>query len=303
MTGSIVLTTNQGLGYLAKSFYDNGIIDLVSVHHHTSRENHYEWYPNRVSVEELLDKCDTLLFFETSFSAKIIQEAKKRGIKTILMVMYECTPPSIAKMVDKIWTPSLLDQKYYPKSKLVQVPVDVKWKLREKARIFVHNAGNGGLGGRNGTKEVIEAFNHVKSDARLILRSQVPIKCDNPKIEVRIGTFDNIWDDGDVFLFPEKFNGLSLPLQEAYASGMLVMAGNRFPMNRWLPKPPLIPVVGYHKETIAVEFDCAEYNPIDIANQIDMWYNCDISAFSLSGKKFNEENSWKQLKEKYISLM
>ena len=303
MTGSIVLTTHQGLSYLAKDFYDNGIIDLVAVHHHTSRQNHYDWYPNRVSVEELLDKCDTLLFFETCFSATILTEAKKRGIKTILMVMYECTPPTITKMVDEIWSPSLLDKKYYPTSKVVKVPVNVKWKLRSKARVFVHNAGNGGLGGRNGTKELIEAFKHVKSDAKLILRSQIPIKCDNPKIDVRIGQFDDIWNEGDVFVFPEKFNGLSLPLQEAFASGMMVMAGDRFPMNTWLPSEVLIPVVGYHKEKISLEFDCAEYNPKDIAKLIDRWYNCDISAFSLLGKEFNEIHSWKNQKEKLKELM
>ena len=39
-----------------------------------------------------------------------------------------------------------------------------------------------------------------------------------------------------MFVFPEKFNGLSLPLQEARAAGMLVLATDRFPMNTWLPR-------------------------------------------------------------------
>lgn len=303
MTGSIVLTTAQGLGFLAKAFYDNGIVDLVSVHHHTSRQNHYEWYPDRVSPETLLEKCDTLLFFETSFSSQILIQAKKRGIKTILMVMYESTPTSIVKMVDEIWCPSLLDLKYYPQGKLIQIPVDIKWKLRTVAKTFVMNAGNGGLGGRNGTKEVIEAFNYTKSDAKLILRSQVKIKCENPKITLKIGTFDDIWSEGDVFLFPEKFNGLSLPLQEAFASGMVVMAGDRFPMNEWLPKEMLIPVSGYHKERLAVEFDCAEYDPKVIAEHIDSIYNTSIEKYSLLGKEFNEKNSWQALKEKLKMLL
>lgn len=303
MIGSIVLATEQGLGYLAKDFFDNGIIDLVSIHRHTSRTNHYEWYPNAVSVDELLDKCDTLLFFETAFSLNIIQEAKKRGIKTILMVMYECTPTAMAKLVDEIWCPSLLDQQHYPNSKLVQIPVNVEWKLRTKASVFVHNAGNGGLGGRNGTKELIEAFRHVKSPLRLILRSQVPIKCDDPRIEVRVGTFDDIWSEGDVFIFPEKFNGLSLPLQEAFASGMLVMTTNRFPNNMYLPTEPLIPVSGYHKEKIALEFDCADLSTQEIAKVIDEWYNKDITNFSLLGKEYNENNSWKKQKEVLKALL
>ena len=305
MTGAIVLATEQGLGYLAKAFFDNDVIDMVCIHPHTTRKNHYEWYPNHVSQETLLDKCDTIIFFETPFNWKLVLLARGLGIKTILIPMYECTRFPFPYEPDEMWSPSSLDHKFYgdKSTRQIQIPVDVKWKLRQKATVFVHNAGNGGLGGRNGTKELIEAFNHVKSDARLIIRSQIPIECNNPKIEVRVGTFEDIWSEGDVFVFPEKFNGLSLPLQEAFASGMLVMAGDRFPMNQWLPKEPLIPVAGYHKERIAVEFDCAEYNPEDIAHTIDYWYNKDIKKYSLLGKKWGEENSWKILKEKYKELL
>lgn len=301
MTGSIVYATEQGLGYLAKDFYDNGIIDLVCIEKHSNRTNHYEWYPDSVSQETLLDKCDTLIFFETPFNWKIIVEARERGIKTILIPMYECTRFPFPYEPDEIWTPSHLDTQFYGDkvTKQIQIPVNVEWKLREKARVFVHNAGNGGLGGRNGTKELIEAFKYVKSETKLIIRSQVPLKCDDPRIEVRIGTFDDIWSEGDVFIFPEKFNGLSLPLQEAYASGMLIMCGARFPMTEWLPKEPMIPVSGYHKERIAVSFDCAEYNPQDIARTIDEWYDKDITKYSLLGKEWREKNLWNNLKEQF----
>ena len=190
------------------------------------------------------------------------------------------------------------------KIRKVQVPTDVKWFLRKTANVFVFNAGNGGLGGRNGTKELLEAMKYVKSPIKLIVRSQKPIdEYKDPRIEYRIGTFDDIWSEGDVFVFPEKFNGLSLPLQEAFASGMLVMCGNRFPMNTWLPTEPLIPVSGYKKEKVAVTFDSAIIRPQDIARTIDAWYNKDISKYSEQGRVFNINNSWKIWKEKYINLM
>lgn len=307
MIGTIALATEQGLGYLAKAFYDNGIIDTVCIHKHSSRENHYEWYPNHVDEEELY-KCSTLIFFETPFNWKIIPEARKRGIKTILIPMYECSNFPFPYEPDEIWCPSDLDYKFYKDKgqeniKRIQIPVDVKWKLRTKALKFVHNAGNGGLGGRNGTKELIEAFRHIKSPAQLLIRSQIPLKCDNPKIEVRIGTFDDIWSEGDVFIFPERFNGLSLPIQEAYASGMLVMASKRFPNTFYLPREPLIPVESYQVERISTEFMSAVINPIEIARCIDEWYNKDIEYYSLLGKKYNKYNSWKKLKEIYQDLL
>jgi len=304
--GSTVLATEQGLGYLAKAFFDNGVVDYVSIKKHSSRTNHYEWYPSdkQLSEEELLAKCDVLLFIEDPFNWKLIPRARELGKKTVLIPMYECTRNPLPYVPDLILSPSLLDKEYYPDSTFVHIPTDVTWKKRERARVFVHNAGNGGIGGRNGTKELLEAMRYVKSPIKLIVRSQVPInEYNDPRIEYRIGTFENIWEEGDVFVFPEKFNGLSLPLQEAYASGMAVMSGNRFPINTWLPHDILIPVAGYKKERIAVEFQSAVYNPIDIAATIDAWYNKDISELSLKGLVFNQRNSWNKLKGVYEELM
>ena len=303
--GSIVLATAQGLGYMAKDFFDNGIFHEVYIRPHNSRDNHYEWYPNRCSsIEELLDKIDTLLLFETPFDWNIIKTCRERGIKTVLMVMYECTKYPLPYEPDLILCPSELDLQYYPNGTLINIPTTIKWKLRENARTFVFNAGNGGIGGRNGTQEILESIKYIKSPINFIIRSQVPINIiDDSRVKFQIGTFDNIWEDGDVFVFPEKFNGLSLPLQEAFASGMLVMAGARFPMTRWLPNEPLIPVEKYSIQRIAVEFDCAEYSPIQIANTIDRWYNKNITEFSLLGKEFNYKNSWNNLKDTYMALM
>jgi hypothetical protein len=293
--GAVVLATDQGLGYLAKSYFDHGLIDYVYIHPHSSRTNHYEWYPAERTLSEPADlfKCDTIVFFEEPFHWKLIPQARERGITTVLMVMYECTRNPLPYVPDVILCPSSLDLQYYPDGKLHTVPVEVPWRQRNRAHTFVHNAGNGGLGGRNGTREVIEAWKHVQSPAKLILRSQIPVEADDPRIEVRVGQFDDIWDEGDVFIFPEKFNGLSLPLQEAYASGMLVMAGDRFPINTWLPKEPLIPVEEYVKDRISVEFESARYNPLVIGRKIDEWYGKDISEYSRRGKEWAESNTWK----------
>jgi len=304
--GSIVLATEQGLGYLAKDFYDNGVINVVYVHPHSTRKSHLEWFPNRVnSIEELLDQCESLLFFETPFEWKVIVRAREKGVRTVFMPMFECTRYPLPYQPDLVISPSLLDQKYYPDSEFIQVPVDVNWRLRTKAEVFVHNAGNGGLGGRNGTRELLEAMQYVKSPIKLIVRSQIPItEYTDPRIfyEYNVDRKD-LWNDGDVFIFPEKFNGLSLPLQEAFASGMLVMCGNRFPMNTWLPKEPLIPVDHYTKEKIAVEFECAQFDPKIIAEKIDEWYNKDITQFSLDGRDWAKNNSWKKKREIYKKLL
>lgn len=312
MTGSIILCTNQGLGYLAKAFFDNGLLDNILIREHTTRINHREWYPRQSIVsseEELLEKSDTLIFFEEVFNWKIIPQAREKGIKTILIPMYECTRFPFPYEPDEIWCPSELDYKFYKDKgkeniKLIQIPVDVEWKKRTIAKTFVFNNGNGGLGSRNGLKELVDALEWVKSPIKLIIRSQVPITLPkDDRIDLRIGTFDDIWSEGDCFIFPEKFNGLSLPLQEAFASGMLVMASNRFPNFTYLPIEPLIPVSGYKKERISVEFDSAIIDPKEIAKCINYWYNQNIEKFSLLGLEYNKKNQWKKQKEKLKTLL
>ena len=61
--GSIVYATDQGLGYMAKDFYDHGLIDEVLVHPHTKRDNHFDWYPKRCVTAE--DVCHSQLDWES----------------------------------------------------------------------------------------------------------------------------------------------------------------------------------------------------------------------------------------------
>lgn len=319
--GSVVFSTEQGLGILAKDFYDNGIITDVIVLAHGRRPDHPEWYPNSEFIRHLDDRyliglckwVDVMFFFETPFNWNLISICKELGVKTVLMPMYECMPRELPAQPDLFINPSLLDQRYYPSGKFIPIPVNRPWKLREHALTFVHNAGHGGLKGRNGTQELINAIPLVKSPASFIIRCQDPNNIfselqDDSRVKVVTGTIpsDQLYDEGDVFLFPEKFNGLSLPLQEAYASGMLVMAGDRFPINTWLPNEPLIDVDHYIKDCVSPRcnlYDSAEYDPQMIAATIDAWYGKDISEYSKMGQRWARANSWDVLKPVYLKTL
>lgn len=306
--GIVALATEQGLGRQAKSFFDNGLVQEVFCHPHSTYTNHYEWYPNRAkSFSELLDRVDEVWFIETPFDWGFVLEARKRGKRTVLFLMYECS--RLPYIPDVLVGGSIMERIHFGEDvKVINVPApkEIKWKLRQNARIFVHNAGHGGLGGRNGTKQLIEAFRHVKSDVKLIIRTQSDtFKTNDPRIEIRVGDFpyETMFDEGDVFIYPDKFGGSCLPLQEAHLAGMLVMASDRLPSNTWLPKAPLIPIKGYEKQTISEKtFDSAIVDPIDIAKTIDEWYNQDITEYSLAGKKWAEENSWEKLKPIYEKI-
>lgn len=304
MKGAVVFAVESGLGRQAKQFYDHGIFDIALIQKHSSYKEHPEWYPNRVdNFEQLLNKCTEIWFFETPFDWKYIIRARERGVKTVLVAMYECTNSPLPYFPDVILGGSVLETEFFGAKHInVPVPDEIVWKERKKALTFVHNAGHGGLHGRNGTKELLKAMEYVKSPIKLIIRSQFDnFNSNDPRVEIRVGDFpyETLFSEGDVFVYPDKFGGSCLPLQEAFASGMVIMASNRHPSNLWLPNEPLIPIKGYQKLKIYREFDAAIVDPVDIANTIDGWYDKDISKFSKLGKEWGVLNSWANLKKEY----
>lgn len=313
--GSVVYSTDQGLGILAKSFWDNGVLTDVTVQKHKHHRNYLDRYPgakvaSHHANRELCDRVDVMLFFETPFDWGLIEYCRHRGVRTALMLMHECTPAELPARPDLFLAPSALEAKEFPGSKFLPVPVEAPWRMRKECRTYVHNAGHGGLKGRNGTQLLLEAMRHVRSPLKLIVRSQKPlaVHCDDERVELRIGTADysSLWDEGDCFVFPEKFNGLSLPLQEARAAGMLVMATARFPNWEYLPYSLLIPSRGSARSRIGPayrEFDEAVVDPSDIAATMDKFYGKDIAEYSCDGLDWAASMSWQKLKPLYLEAL
>lgn len=323
--GSFCYATDQGLGYLARSFYRAGVVTDAVVVKHPSRPTHLDWFPgsqivnHNFSISDVTNFChsvDTMLFFETPFNWSLIEHCRKIGVKTFLMPMYECTPKHLPATPDFFLCPSKLDLQYFKQYPSCFLPVPVEgvhpYRERKTAELFVHNAGNGGLLGRNGTAEVFESLKSVKSTAKFLIRYQkgnYPIDQSlEGRIETRKGTqpHESLYDEGDIFLFPEKFNGLSLPLQEAFAAGMSVMATNRFPMNDWLPNDLLIPPSSERVRQIGggyLAFNESLVDPVMIADQIDTWYGRDISEYSKAGLDFRNAMSWEKLKPQYLEVL
>lgn len=318
MVGSVVRAINSGLGNLCWEFYRHGLIDKAIVIYDGK---HDELFPERFGTNTLISKLplrkadqdwllegiDTLVIFETPYEWAILEKARKKGIKIVYMPMHEF-PPEL-NCADVWLCPSDLEMDMPLGGTKVRLNVPVAldritWRQRERAVSFIHNAGGGGIMGRNGTNELISSLKYIDADLDLTIRSQVyEYKVDDPRVTVLHENVPNYWDlwkHGDVFILPDKFAGLSLPLQEAYASGMLIMTTNKNPLNTWLPTEPLIPV-----ESLAHtgNHDVAVHSPQLIADTVKAWYNKDIREYSLQGKKWGEENSWDNLLPIYKKIL
>lgn len=327
-TGTLCYATEQGLGYLAKSFYDHGLIDRVLLFQHPNgrptmkgwyppdtkvlvRRPFYRYQPERNIVEQFVHSVQAMLFFETPFDWSLVAYCKKAGVKTILVPMYEWSLDRPPEKFDQIINPSLLDQDYFPEGRFLPVPVETRhWKLRKTATRFLHNGGHLGSRHHKGTEEVLQAALLVRSGLELTVRSQNlgglkelvrKYGLNNPPPNFTLEgavPYERLWDDHDVLVAPEKYNGLSLPLQEAYAAGMLVLTTDRYPANTWLPKEGLLPyrhtrrarTMSGHKEFAECVVD-----PRDVAEKMDYWYGKSLEDYSLGALEWARQHSWETL--------
>lgn len=328
--GTICYSHSRGLGHLAKSFIDADIIQDIHIIKHPNIPMK-DWYPNapvsdirRVNVtDEWLKQHDTMLFFETPFDWDIIRRCKLLGVRTYLVPMYECSLDVFPHKPDVYLCPSLLDLKEFPststtKSFLAPIPLspDIKWKLRSKALHFVHNGGYLGMRGREGTELLIEAMAYVLSPIRLTIRVQENVSARHQRMLARDSRieyinhsvpYEDLYKEGDVSILPQKFNGMSMPLMESRASGMLVMTTNRFPTNDWLcGEGALIPVRSFQQVRLSPRFrviEEAQISPIDIATSIDSWYGTDIKQQSDAGLEYSYHNSFDMLRSMWLKLL
>lgn len=258
----------------------------------------------------LLDGTDVILSCETFYDWSVVPQAKSLGVRTVLMPMFEMSPANgFQYQPDGLLCPSTLDYRVLSGNKeYLPVPVatDVLgWKGRQRAETFVHIASHGGMNGRKGTGIVLDAVRLAKSDFRMIIYTWNEVECDDPRVEVRRLNFKNywqLWREGDVLVYPQDYNGICLPVLEAFASGMAVMTTDIEPFNEWLPREALIPKRGMRRLRAAgslMEVDAAIISPEDVAAKIDAMAGTDISAFSEAGRKHAEENSWDALLPRY----
>jgi glycosyltransferase involved in cell wall biosynthesis len=262
----------------------------------------------------LTEDIDVLLTIETFYDHSIIKTCRTKGVKTAQLTMCELLPSKIPIYPDLFLCPSKLDMEMTPEHNkvLVSPPFNLeklKWRKRDIARVFVHTASHGGISGRKGTHFILEAMKHVKSDIKLIIYSWRSFVCNDPRVEVRVQNFKNYWQcwqEGDVLIYPQDFNGICLPICEAMCSGMAVITTNIFPFNEYLHPDLMFDPTGFRDVRVSptlVKVKGAIIDPKKIAEKIDLIANKDIGKYSEFGKKWAEKNSWGVLLPKYVKIL
>lgn len=260
-------------------------------------------------VDSFLKDVDVLVSFETFYSELFISRAKALGVKTVLLPMFEFLRENHQKPTAYL-CPSAIEAQITG-GEYIPWPVDteaIAFRERTKASLFVHNAGHGGVLGRNGTELFIEAVKHVTSDVQFELRTQFPLNVEPERLErIRViegNLKDNatLFSRGDVLVHPHKFNGLSLPVNEALASGMPLITTKMFPFTTWLSPSFMVEPYETRKTSLSREITMSILKPEDIAQRIDEMATMSLTSLSQEARKLAEARSWRTLLPEYISF-
>jgi len=325
--GLVARADNSGLGTLSRSFYKNLLIDKVLVVYNNAYPFEPEIYQNPIvcqhgmapsleEIKEFLKDLDLVITFETPYNWNLFSEARKRGVKTVLIPNYEWLPQTLPVVPDLFLCPSKLDYEEVKNNtatvsevKYLPMPIDdelIPYKVREKAEVFLFNNGHGGHMGRNSARELFEAISLVKEDVKFKIHSQVYFDSviNDSRVEIIYGEipYGELFQEGDVFLYPHKFDGLSLPIQEVLLAGMPVISTDIYPHNEYLPKDWLFKPEAMTKIYVKRQIDMAIINPVKLAEKITEWCHRDIKKESEKARKIGEQFLWKKLKPKYLQV-
>jgi len=319
--GLVARADNTGLGMLSWEFFENLREYMAKVIIYDGGA--FQIFPERFDNPEIITKdqipddflegIDLILAIETPYDWSIFGRAKTRGIKTVLIPMFECNQKPLEAYPDLIVCPSQIDFESFwgelARLEILPLPVNrkrVSFKLRQKARVFLHNVGHGGLHGRTGTGKFLKAIEMVKTNVRFLIHSQIKIpKVNDVRVEIRIGNLKNYWDlwqRGDVYVFPTNQEMISMPVQEALAAGMPVLMPKfsiyDFPDN-WI----ISSKNKFRAKIIDRFMNFFEIEPRAIAEKIDEWANRDITGASKIADKLASTLDWRVLKSEWIELL
>lgn len=327
--GIIARCDNGGLGIMAFDFFRNVMVEKVLVIS-SSYENYHDRFDGYVGtrpiicsrgmpaldeIDDFLEGMDVVVAFETPYNWNIFARAKERGIKTVLIPMYEWTPENdqIPVMPDLFLCPSELDYREMPEpKKFLPTPINraiIPYKRRSAAKTFLFHNGHGGFGGRNALDVLMQAIPLVKSDVEFIIRSQVPFQpINDTRIIAQQGevNYEDLWKEGDIYLHLHRWDGLSLPLNEAMAAGIPVIAPDFFPHNAFLPKELLVPIEATARGSLTEGYrkiDMYVFSPVKVAEMIDKVAAMSVDQIQQLSDEVDVQASkwsWEKLRREYL---
>lgn len=309
-----------------------------------NKELHVDWYegyqhfvtssgfPTNSEIDSFMQNLTHVFILENPYNFYIVHRAHELGIKVICHVNYEfCENISMPYMPvpdlflmpsywkidemrnlfgkDRVWyLPPPIDQNEFAKAREKNLAKSASGKRR-----FLHIIGTAAFKDRNGTLDLLKAIKLSKSDFEIVIRTQHQISIeyflDDPRVSYDIdnkGENADLYEGFDAMIYPRRYGGLSLVVNEALMSAIPVIMTDVSPNNQLLPKEWL--VKSHYKSQIVVKalIDVFSVDHQALADKIDQMVNGDGFDFSKEKKRaydiamINFDQNW--LRPQYSGL-
>lgn len=326
--GTIGYRTKTGLGYQVKSYVKHLPITKVMAVNLSGFNNIplTDWYPEAQNVNgyprdhdisEFLNDVDVVLLAETPLSYKLYSMARDRGIKTAVVPNMEFFDHFIHPefplpdmfIVPSVWKydecKAFADQ-HGVKCIQLHHPVDREEFpfIERTSKSLLHIAGNPAVYDRNGTFHALAATHDLTIVTQnLRLAGLIKQRYSGTRVLTSVEDSSAMYSYGDILIFPRRYGGNCLPLNEALSSGMPAIMPDISPNNHLLPKEWLVPAYkdGFFAPRTKVDLYSVD---IEALKQKIEWFNqCDIAEESRKADKIADSISWDTLGPKYMEAL
>lgn len=332
--GLIARADHRGLGRQTRAIFDQLhpnktlVVNCPSAH---PLPLHLEYFPgativNRIPTDRdcrdfLRDGVDVVYSAETFYNPNLPDIAREFGVKTLLHINREFL--DLRDRPDLWAAPSMWHFDEIPEPRMfLPVPIDLdafpSRPPSSKATRFLHVIGRPAIHDRNGTADLLDSLDYVRSPITVTITCQDPHYVSGllasrriPRhitVDVRTGDakcFTDLYKDQDVLVLPRRFAGLCLPANEALGAGMPVIMPDISPNNTWLPADWLTPADrrGEFRAKTWVDIYSADHRAL--AAKIDQFAE-DAAFFAASqdtARRMAKELSWDEQRPVYRKLL
>lgn len=327
--GIIARADQTGLGYQTRAYYKHlkpaktMVVDISSLN---GNKQYPEWYPdgmfvngfpNRSDIGQFLRDLDVVLTAESPYNYELYSLARKQGIKTAVVYNYEFFdwfkypeyPLPDLLIAPSMWNYNVVDlfaKKWGVQHTYIHHPVDreeFKYRLRVEPT-FMHIAGKPAAYDRNGTFDYLEAHptgRVITQSAELSNRIRRQYRyC---RVIENVTEPRHLYELGNVLVFPRRYGGNCLPLNEALSCGMPVIMPDISPNNVLLPHEWLVPAQVIEHFEPRTLIDIYKVDIQALSDKIEWFKNCDMIAESRRANEIADSISWDTLRQMIIDRL
>lgn len=273
------------------------VIDSTPIKKPAPKQYH-EWYkgynttnvyglPTTQDVDKFLNDVDIIISCETFYSYYFVSEAKKRGVKSVLIFNYEFLDNLL---YSNIAMPDILIQPSYwylddmaERFGAVYLPTPIfpdefakarETNLKRKnTRHYLFMNGKTAANDRNGLNSLYAALKYAKGDFTITVKAQNDIEqSGDARVTYDFSNPENqndLYEGFDALILPRRYAGQALPMCEALCAGLPVVMTDIDPNNKVLPPEWLVSARKIDRFMVRAMIDVYDADPINLAMVLD----------------------------------